>query len=190
MRAANRFIVHRSVVDEFRRRVTEQVKGFTVGHGTEPGVTIGPLIDGDAAAKAEALVPDATTRGATITTGGKRLDGPGTFFAPTVLANVVAGSNILREEIFGPVLAVASFNTEDEAVELANDAEYGLVAHVYTEDLRRGQRMIERIQIGMVGLTSEWSRTPLRPLVAGSSPVSGERAAQKASTSICRRSTP
>jgi succinate-semialdehyde dehydrogenase/glutarate-semialdehyde dehydrogenase len=150
--AANRFIVHRSVIDEFTRRVTQKVDDFTVGRGTDPKVTIGPLIDDDAVAKAEALVADAVDRGATITTGGNRLDGPGTFFAPTVLADVAAGSDILREEIFGPVLAIAAFDDEDHAVALANDTEYGLVAYVYTEDLRRGQRMIERIKTGMMGL--------------------------------------
>ncbi|MCF6386729.1 NAD-dependent succinate-semialdehyde dehydrogenase [Mycobacterium sp. MBM] len=150
--AANRFIVHRSVVDEFTRRVTERVNEFVVGRGTDPGVTIGPLIDENAVAKAEALVADAVDRGATITTGGTRLDGAGTFFAPTVLADVVVGSDILREEIFGPVLAIAAFGDEDEAVTLANDTEYGLVAYVYTEDMQRGQRMIERIKTGMMGL--------------------------------------
>lgn len=144
--------MHRSVIDEFTRRVTQKVDDFTVGRGTDPKVTIGPLIDDDAVAKAEALVADAVDRGATITTGGNRLDGPGTFFAPTVLADVAAGSDILREEIFGPVLAIAAFDDEDQAVALANDTEYGLVAYVYTEDLRRGQRMIERIKTGMMGL--------------------------------------
>ncbi|CDO08149.1 NAD-dependent succinate-semialdehyde dehydrogenase [Mycolicibacterium cosmeticum] len=150
--AANRFIVHRSVVEDFTKRVTAKVDEFIVGRGTDPGVTIGPLIDEDAVTKAEALVADAVDRGATITTGGTRIDGIGTFFAPTVITNVTAGSDILREEIFGPVLAIAAFDDEEEAVALANDTEYGLVAYVYTEDLRRGQRMIERIKTGMMGL--------------------------------------
>ena len=150
--AANRFIVHRSIVDGFTKRVTAKVNEFVVGRGTDPGVTIGPLIDERAVAKIESLVNDAVARGATITTGGRRLEGVGTFFAPTVLADVAAGSDILREEIFGPVLAIVPFGDEDEAVALANDTEYGLVAYVYTEDLRRGQRMIERINTGMMGL--------------------------------------
>lgn len=150
--AANRFIVHRSVATEFAARVTERVKAFRVGPGTDPDVTIGPLIDDNAIAKAESLVSDAVSRGAKVTTGGERLDGPGTFYAPTVLTDVAAGSDILSEEIFGPVLAIASFDTEDEAISLANNTEYGLVSYVYTENLARGQRMIERFATGMMGL--------------------------------------
>lgn len=150
--AANRFIVHSSVADEFARRVTAAVDDFVIGRGTEPGVTIGPLVDGDAVEKAETLVKDAVARGARLTTGGARIDGPGTFFEPTVLTGVAPGSDILREEIFGPVLAIATFDTEDEAVALANNTEYGLVSYVYTESLSRGQRMIERLETGMMGL--------------------------------------
>jgi succinate-semialdehyde dehydrogenase/glutarate-semialdehyde dehydrogenase len=150
--AANRFIVHRSIADEFARRVTDAVRGFAVGRGTEPDVRIGPLIDTKAVEKAESLVADAVARGAGLATGGSRLERPGTFFEPTVLTDVAPGSEILREEIFGPVLAIAPFDTEDEAVALANDTEYGLVSYVYTENLARGQRMIERIETGMMGL--------------------------------------
>ncbi|WP_454855037.1 NAD-dependent succinate-semialdehyde dehydrogenase [Promicromonospora soli] len=150
--AANRFIVHSSVADEFARRVTAAVNDFVIGRGTEPGVTIGPLVDNNAVAKAEALVKDAVSRGAEATTGGSRIDGPGTFFEPTVLTGVAPGSDILREEIFGPVLAITTFDTEDEAVALANNTEYGLVSYVYTESLSRGQRMIERLETGMMGL--------------------------------------
>ena len=150
--AANRFIVHSSIADEFADRVTERVQGFGTGRGTEDGVTIGPLIDGRAVAKASELVDDAVERGATVRTGGKPIDRPGTFFEATVLTDVQAGSDILREEIFGPVLAIATFDTEDEAVRLANDTGYGLVGYVYTADLARGQRMIERLETGMMGL--------------------------------------
>nr|WP_315266431.1 NAD-dependent succinate-semialdehyde dehydrogenase [Microbacterium lemovicicum] len=150
--AANRFIVHRSVADEFARRVTERVQGFRMGRGTEDGVTIGPLIDDRAVAKAEALVKDAVDRGATLRTGGRRGDGAGTFYEATVVSDVAEGSDILREEIFGPVLAIVPFDDEDEAVRLANDTEYGLVSYVYTESLARGQRMIERLETGMMGL--------------------------------------
>ncbi|PZT92972.1 MAG: NAD-dependent succinate-semialdehyde dehydrogenase [Gordonia sp. (in: high G+C Gram-positive bacteria)] len=150
--AANRFIVHRSIVDAFTRRVTERVNGFNVGRGTEPDVSIGPLIDDDAVAKNEALVADAVSRGAGLVTGGNRIDRAGSFFAPTVLTNITAGSDILREEIFGPVVAIVPFDTEDEAVALANNTEYGLVSYVYTESLSRGQRMIDRLATGMMGL--------------------------------------
>ena len=150
--AANRFIVHRSVAGEFARRVTERVDALKIGRGTEDGVAIGPLIDDRAVAKAAALVADAVARGAQVQTGGEALDGPGTFYQPTVVTDVQAGSDILREEIFGPVLAIVPFDTEDEAVALANDTEYGLVSYVFTESLARGQRMIERLETGMMGL--------------------------------------
>jgi succinate-semialdehyde dehydrogenase/glutarate-semialdehyde dehydrogenase len=150
--AANRFIVHASVADEFARRVTERVKAFRIGRGTEEGVTIGPLIDSDAVEKVDGLVRDAVTRGATLLTGGSVLPGPGTFYEATVLTDVRPGSDILRDEIFGPVLAIVRFEIEDEAVQLANGSEFGLVSYVYTRDFARGQRMIERLDSGMLGL--------------------------------------
>jgi succinate-semialdehyde dehydrogenase/glutarate-semialdehyde dehydrogenase len=150
--AANRFIVHESVVEEFARRVTERVKAFRTGRGTEDGVTIGPLINDAAVSKAEELVKDAVDRGATVLAGGHRIEGDGTFYEATVVSGVTAGSEILRQEIFGPVLSITSFSDEDEAIRLANDTEYGLIGYVYTKDLARGQRMIERLQTGMMGL--------------------------------------
>lgn len=150
--AANRFIVHEDVAEEFARRVTERVNGMKIGRGTEDGVQIGPLIDDKAVAKADELVQDAVSRGATLLTGGSAPEGPGTFFEPTVVAGVTPGSAILREEIFGPVLAIATFATEDDAVRLANDTEYGLVSYVFTQDLARGHRMIDRLETGMMGL--------------------------------------
>ncbi|WP_345751547.1 NAD-dependent succinate-semialdehyde dehydrogenase [Microbacterium rhizophilus] len=152
--AANRFIVHESVAEEFANRIAERVKQMKIGRGTEEGVEIGPLIDADAVDKAAELVADATERGATVVAGGEKLDGPGTFYQPTVVTGVQPGSAILREEIFGPVLAIATFTTEDDAVRLANDTEYGLVSYVYTEDLQRGHRMIERLETGMMGLNA------------------------------------
>lgn len=150
--AANRFIVHRSVAGEFTRRVTEKVKAMQVGRGTEDGVAIGPLIDDRAVHKASSLVSDALDRGATLQAGGAALEGEGSFYQPTVVADVPEGSEILREEIFGPVLAIVPFDDEDEAVRLANNTEYGLVSYVYTENLSRGQRMIDRLATGMMGL--------------------------------------
>jgi len=150
--AANRFIVHEAVAGEFARRITARVDAMRVGRGTEDGVQIGPLIDRKAVDGTEALVSDAVARGARLLTGGAAVEGPGTFFAPTVLTDIVAGSDILREEIFGPVLAIATFADEDEAVRLANDTEYGLVSYVFTEDLGRGMRMIDRLETGMMGV--------------------------------------
>jgi len=150
--AANRFIVQRSVVEEFTRRVTERVQAMKIGRGTEEGVQIGPLIDDRAVDKAQTLVGDAVERGATVTTGGSAVEGPGTFFEPTVVSDVQPGSDILREEIFGPVLAIVPFDDEDDAVRIANDTEYGLVSYVFTESLARGQRMIDKLETGMMGL--------------------------------------
>jgi succinate-semialdehyde dehydrogenase/glutarate-semialdehyde dehydrogenase len=150
--AANRFIVHESLAEEFTDRVTEKVKGFKVGRGTEDGVTIGPLIDARAVAKAKNLVDDAVGRGAKVLVGGAEIDGEGTFFQPTVVSGVVAGSDILREEIFGPVVSISTFRGEEEGVRLANDTEYGLVGYVFTENLARGLRLIDSLDTGMMGL--------------------------------------
>lgn len=152
--AANRFIVHESVAGEFTRRVTERVQAMRIGRGTEEGVQIGPLIDADAVAYVAALVDDAVARGATVCTGGRTIEGEGSFYAPTVLTDVAPDSRILREEVFGPVLPIVTFRGEDEAVRLANHTEYGLVSYVYTRDLARGHRMIERLDTGMMGLNA------------------------------------
>ncbi len=161
--AANRFLVHRSVAEEFTRRVTERVRDLRVGRGTEPGVTIGPLIDDHAVAAASALVADALDRGARLHAGGAALPGPGTFFAPTVLGDVPDGAELLSQEIFGPVLAIVPFDDEDEAVRIANGTEYGLVSYVYTENLARGQRMIERLETGMMGWNTGVVSNPAAP---------------------------
>jgi len=152
--AANRFIVHESLAEEFTRRVVERVTVMRIGRGTEEGVTIGPLIDAGAVAKVDELVRDAVQRGARVVTGGAALDRAGSFYAPTVITGVAAGSDILTEEIFGPVLSIQTFSNENEAVALANNTEYGLVGYVYTENLARGQRLIERLETGMMGLNA------------------------------------
>ncbi|OCG72672.1 NAD-dependent succinate-semialdehyde dehydrogenase [Microbacterium sediminis] len=150
--AANRIIVHRDIAEAFTAKVAERVAGMKIGRGTEEGVQIGPLIDDAAVAKADELVRDAVAKGATLVRGGKPIDGPGTFFEPTVLSGLPTDAKIMSEEIFGPVFAVTTFADEDEAVALANDTEYGLVSYVFTEDLARGHRMVDRLQTGMMGL--------------------------------------
>lgn len=152
--AANRFIVHESIAGEFGKRVAERVQAMRVGRGTEDGIAIGPLIDAKAVASTDALVSDAVAKGATVLAGGTVLDGEGTFYAPTVLGGVSADARLLREEIFGPVLGITTFSTEDEAVNLANNTEYGLVSYVFTQDLARGHRMIDRLATGMMGLNT------------------------------------
>lgn len=152
--AANRFIVHESVAEEFARRVTKRVAAMYVGRGTVEGVAIGPLIDDKAVLKAVELVQDAVAKGAIVTTGGNKIEGAGSFFEPTVITEVQPGSDILVEEIFGPVLSITSFKDEDEGIRLANDTEYGLVSYVFTEDLQRAQRLIEKLNTGMMGLNA------------------------------------
>jgi len=150
--AANRFIVHESVADAFASKLTERVKAMKIGRGTEEGVGIGPLINDGAVDKADELVQDAIARGATLVTGGSRVDGDGSFYQPTVLTEVVAGSDILREEIFGPVVTIVPFTDEADAVAKANDTQYGLVSYAFTQDLARGLRLVDSLDTGMLGL--------------------------------------
>jgi succinate-semialdehyde dehydrogenase/glutarate-semialdehyde dehydrogenase len=150
--SANRFHVHESLVGEFSAKLAEQMGALRLGRGTEDGVDVGPLINDDAVTGTDELVQDAIGKGARLLTGGEGLDGPGHFYRPTVLADVPADARLLHEEIFGPVAPITSFTDEDEAIEQANDTEYGLVAYLYTNDLNRAFRVSERLQTGMIGL--------------------------------------
>ncbi|MGZ0212624.1 MAG: NAD-dependent succinate-semialdehyde dehydrogenase [Actinomycetales bacterium] len=150
--AANRFIVHSSVAAEFAAKVAARVADMKIGRGTEDGVNIGPLINDKAVDKADELVQDAVKRGATLVSGGKRVEGDGSFYEPTIVSGVPADSDILSEEIFGPVVSIVEFTDEAEGVRLANDTEYGLVSYVFTESLARGNRMIDALDTGMMGL--------------------------------------
>jgi len=150
--AANRFHVHASVADEFTEKLAARMGGLQIGRGTEQGVSVGPLIDDDQRSKVAELVEDATERGARVVVGGHALDGPGHFYAPTVLADVSPDAKLLGEEIFGPVAPIATFETEEEAIAAANRTEFGLVAYVFTRDLDRAIRVVERLETGMVGL--------------------------------------
>jgi len=161
--AANRFYVEAPVAAEFSGRLAERMAALRVGPGTEESTEVGPLVNDEAVEKVEALVQDAVTAGATVVTGGSRPQREGCYYEPTVLTGVHPGSAILREEIFGPVAPIVSFTTEDEAVALANDTEYGLVAYVYTGDLARGLRVSERIDSGMVGLNRGLVSDPAAP---------------------------
>ena len=150
--AANRFHVHESVAEAFTTRLAERMGALRVGRGTEEGTDIGPLIDDTQRGKVAELVQDAVGKGAKVLVGGAKLDGPGYFYAPTVLGDVPADAALLREEIFGPVAPVTTFSSEDEAIIAANATEYGLVAYMFTEDLRRALRVAERLDTGMIGL--------------------------------------
>lgn len=161
--AANRIFAQRGIADEFARRLAERMAALPMGRGTEPGVVVGPLIDKDAVAKVSTLVADARQRGAHLITGGEPVDGPGNFYAPTVLTGVPDQAQMCHTEIFGPVAAIAEFDTEDEVVRRANNTPYGLVGYVFTENLRRGLRVCEALETGMVGLNQGVVSNPAAP---------------------------
>lgn len=161
--AANRFYVHESIADGFVERLSAAMSALRVGPGLESGVEVGPLVDKETRDKVETLVEAAVDAGARVRAGGHRLEGRGFFFAPTVMDRVAPDSAILREEIFGPVAPVVTFSTDEQVVGLANDTEYGLVAYLYTGDLRRGLRLAEGIETGMVGLNRGLVSDPAAP---------------------------
>lgn len=152
--AANRFIVHESLADEFANKLAAQMQQMPLGRGVDPETKIGPVINEKARTNLQRLVDATVAEGGEIVTGGKSLSGNGYFFEPTVLADVKPGSTILQEEIFGPVAPIVRFKTEEEAIRLANDTEYGLVSYAYTQDLKRGLRLVEKLDTGMTGLNT------------------------------------
>jgi succinate-semialdehyde dehydrogenase / glutarate-semialdehyde dehydrogenase len=161
--AANRFYVEAGVADEFSRRLGERMAALRVGPGTDESTEVGPLVNEDTVSKVDELVTAAVAAGATAVTGGTRPEGKGWYYPPTVLTGVQPASAILREEIFGPVAPIVTFADEDEAVRLANDTEFGLVAYVYTGDLSRGLRVSEALEAGMVGLNRGLVSDPAAP---------------------------
>jgi succinate-semialdehyde dehydrogenase/glutarate-semialdehyde dehydrogenase len=161
--AANRFLVHEDVADEFARRFAERMKAEVVGRGTEEGVTVGPLIDDKQLGKVSELVEDATSRGASVVTGGSTTGDAGYFYQPTVLTDVPTDADLFREEIFGPVAPITTFSSDEKAVQLANDTEYGLVAYAFTTDLGRMVRVSEGLHFGMVGINQGIVSNPAAP---------------------------
>jgi succinate-semialdehyde dehydrogenase / glutarate-semialdehyde dehydrogenase len=150
--AANRFHVAQPVAAQFAGKLAEKMGALKIGRGTEDGVEVGPLIDEDQLGKVAELVEDAVAKGARVLCGGERVERPGHFYKPTVLVDVPDDARLLKEEIFGPVAPIKAFASEEEAVAAANDTEFGLVAYLYTADLKRALRVSERIETGMVGL--------------------------------------
>jgi succinate-semialdehyde dehydrogenase / glutarate-semialdehyde dehydrogenase len=150
--SANRFHIAASVAEQFAEKLAEQMGSMKVGRGTEDGVEVGPLIDDKQRSKVSELVEDAIGRGAKALVGGHARNGAGYFYDPTVLADVPDDATLLHQEIFGPVAPVKGFADEDEAITAANDTEFGLVAYVYTSDLKRALRVVEKLETGMVGL--------------------------------------
>ncbi len=161
--AANRFYVHESVADDFARKLAGKMGALKVGRGTEEGVEVGPLVDEEQRSKVTELVDDALGKGAECLIGGGKPDGPGYFYEPTVLTGVSTKARLTKEEIFGPVAPIIKFSDYDEAIASANDTEFGLVAYVFTRDLRRGLKAIEDLATGMVGLNKGLVSNPAAP---------------------------
>jgi len=150
--SANRILVQSGIYDRFTRALVAAVKKLKVGPGLEAGVTIGPLITSDAIAKVEKLVDDAVKKGAMVLTGGRRDDAGPLFYQPSVLGGVTSDMEIVREEIFGPVAALLRFDTEADAIRLANGTPLGLAAYLFSQNLSRAWGVAEKLDAGMVGV--------------------------------------
>ena len=161
--SANRFYVHESVADEFAERFAKRMGALTIGKGTKPGVDVGPLIDAKAVEKVTELLDDAVAKGATVVCGGEPHSGPGHFFAPTVITNVPREARVQKEEIFGPVAPISTFSRDEDAIAMANDTEFGLVAYLFTRDLARALTVSEALEYGMVGVNQGIVSNPAAP---------------------------
>ena len=152
----NRLLVHRSIVEPFAAEFKKRASAMKAGSGFDEGVSIGPLVNREALDKVESQVADAVGKGASVETGGARLmdDGldRGFFYAPTLLNNVTPQMRIYREETFGPVAPLIAFDTDEEALAMANDTRYGLAAYIYTQDIARAMRMLEGLRFAIVGI--------------------------------------
>ncbi len=161
--AANRFLVHADVAQEFSDKLAKRMGAMVIGNGLDDGVTVGPLITAKAVAKVTELVDDAKERGATVICGGTAGDGEGFFYPPTVLTGVPADADLVREEIFGPVAAIQTFTDEQDAIDRANDTEYGLASYFFTRDFSRVMRVSEGLDYGMVGVNQGMISNPAAP---------------------------
>ena len=161
--AANRIYVHADVAEAFTSRLADAMGNLKLGDGTDPTVDVGPLVNADTRDKVAAFVADAVAKGAKIACGGTAPDGPGFFYPPTVLADVPETAECVHDEIFGPVAAIQTFRDQEDVIRRANDTEYGLVAYVFTEDMKRGLQVCERLDYGMVGLNRGLVSDPAAP---------------------------
>ncbi|TPI15879.1 NAD-dependent succinate-semialdehyde dehydrogenase [Mesorhizobium sp. B4-1-3] len=159
----NRFLVQAGIYDKFVEKLAEASSNLKVGSGLEEGVQQGPLIDERAVEKVEEFIADATSKGGKVVAGGKRHALGGSFFQPTVISGATPNMRFMKEEIFGPIAPVFKFETEEEAVALANDTEFGLAAYFYTGDLGRAFRVMEGLKYGMVGVNEGLITTPEAP---------------------------
>ena len=161
--AANRIYVHKNIVDEFTKKLTLEMKNLKVGDGFDPDVQVGPLINENTRNKVAGFVEDAISKGAILHTGGKVPEGKGYYYPPTVLSDVPKNSNCVHDEIFGPVAAIQTFENLEAVIKDANDTEYGLVAYVFTENMKLGMSVCERLEYGMVGLNRGLVSDPAAP---------------------------
>ncbi|MCW2830368.1 MAG: NAD-dependent succinate-semialdehyde dehydrogenase [Aeromicrobium sp.] len=161
--AANRFIVHESVADEFSRKLTDKMAALSMGRGTDDDMDVGPLVEAKQRDKVAELVDDAVEKGARVLTGGSAPEGEGYYYPPTVLANVPSDARLVYEEIFGPVAPIFTFTDEAEALRMANDTEFGLVAYAFTRDHARVVRVYEGLETGMVGINQGIVSNPAAP---------------------------
>ena len=159
----NRIYVQSGVYDEFAAKLVKAVEGLKVGNGLEAGVTQGPLIDASAVEKVEEHIQDALSRGARVITGGKRHSLGGSYFEPTVLADVPNDAQVAKEETFGPLAPLFRFETDDEVLQLANDTEFGLASYFYSRDISRVWRVAEGLESGMVGINTGLLSTEVAP---------------------------
>ncbi|MAZ16607.1 NAD-dependent succinate-semialdehyde dehydrogenase [Oricola sp.] len=161
--AANRFYVHDLVAEAFTTKFTERMAALKVGNGLDDGIDVGPLVNADTRDKVAAFVEDAVAKGAQLRLGGTKPNGKGYFYPPTVLFGVPEDADCIDDEIFGPVAAIQTFAEESDVIRRANDTEYGLVAYVFTEDMKRGMKVCEQLEYGMVGLNRGLVSDPAAP---------------------------
>ena len=161
--AANRIYVHENIADAFTERLAARMAALKVGNGLDPNVDVGPMINAESRDKVAAFVDDAVATGAKLRLGGERPEGKGFFYPPTVLTDVPDTADCLKDEIFGPVAALQTFRDQGEVIARANATEYGLVAYVFTENLKRGLAVCEQLEFGMVGLNRGLVSDPAAP---------------------------
>lgn len=161
--AANRIYVHEAVAAEFTRRFCDAMAALKVGDGADPSVDVGPLVNAETRDKVAEFVADAVAKGAKVEIGGTPPKGPGFYYPPTVLSQVPATANCVHDEIFGPVAAIQTFTDQEDVIARANDTEYGLVAYVFSEDMKRALQVCERLAYGMVGLNRGLVSDPAAP---------------------------
>ncbi len=161
--AANRFYVHKDLYQGFTDGIVKRMSQIKLGEATDPDSTLGPMVNEKSVAKIAELVDDAVAKGAKLLLGGQRLNRPGYYYPPTVLADVPDNATMMKDEIFGPVVSLQSFDDEAEAIRKANDTEYGLAAYVYTQDIKRGFKICEQVEAGMIALNRGIMSDPAAP---------------------------